>query len=183
MPSQLSERPEELIRQWLTDNIRPGNIQGYDPTLTDETDSAWMPVTSSWNKFGDTYPKIVVTESNSPTVPNSGNTGFNGLQSDGSGPNAYTIPNITLSCQAVELEDSSAYLNGVAADDLAYQLYQECHDLLQNNVISAINEALYTSLTPPDGTQTRNSEETDSGSTLNWIQRQGQVQMGYINEP
>jgi len=183
MPSQLSERPEELVRQYLTDNIVPGNIEGYDPNQTDETASDFMPVTSSWNKWGDTYPIIFVGEEDSPTVPNSGNTGFNGIQGDGSGPNSYSIKNITVSCQAVELGNSSAYRNSVEADDLAYTLYQECHRLFQNNATTAISEALHSGLTPPDGIQTRNSEETDSGSTLNWIQRTGTCQVGVLNTP
>lgn len=181
MPQKLSERPEEKIRQFLTDNIIPSNVEGYDPEQTDETDSTFMPVTSSWNKWGDTYPIIVVQETDGPTVPNSGTTNYNGIQADGSGPNQYTVYNITVSCQAVELEDSSAYRNGIAADDLTDTLYQECHSKIQNNATTAISEALFVGMTPP--TQTRNSEETDSGSTLTWIQRQGSVNMGVIDTP
>lgn len=183
MPQKLSERPEELVRQWLSDNIRPSEVQGYDPQQTDETASDFMPVTTSWNKWGDVYPIIYVGEDDSPTVPNSGNTGFNGMQGDGSGPNAYSIKNITVSCQAVELENNSAYRNGVEADDLAYQLYQECYTLLQNNATTAISEALHNGLTPPDGIQNQNTEETSSGSTLRWIQRTGTCQVGTINTP
>lgn len=181
MPQKLSEPPEELLRQFLTDNIRPTEIEGYDPTQTDETASDFLPVTSSWNKFGDTYPIIFVGEQNGPTVPNSGETGFNGLQGDGSGPNIYNIKNVTVSCQAVELENSSAYRNGVSASALAYTLYQECLHQIQNNSETAISEAVFVGMTP--STQTKNSEETDSGSTLQWIQRQGTAYIGVINEP
>lgn len=183
MPQKLSERPEELVRQYLADNIRPSEIENYNPQQTDETASDFLPITNNWNKWGDTYPIIYVSEDESPTVPNSGNTGFNGMQGDGSGVNAYSIKNVSVSCQAVELENSSGYRNGVAADDLAYTLYQECYHQFQNNVTTAISEALHNGLTPPDGIQTRNSEETDSGSTLSWIQRTGTCQVGVINTP
>lgn len=181
MPQKLSERPEELLRQFLTDNLTPSEMQGYDPQQTDETATDFMPVTSSWNKWGDVYPIIAVTEQDGPTIPNSGTTNFNGLQGDGSGPNQYTVYNITVSCQAVELENSGSYRNSTSADDLVDDLYQEVHATIQNNATTAISEALFVGLTPP--TQTRSSEEADSGSTLNWIQRQGTCAMGVINEP
>lgn len=181
MPSKLSERPEEQLRQFLTDNLRTSEIQGYDPNQTDETASDFMPVTSSWNKWGDTYPIVVVSEDDGPTVPNSGNTGYNGLQGNGSGVNQFAVYNITVSCQAVELEHNSSYRNSTQADDLVDDLYQECHHQIQNNAGSAISDAIYVGLTPP--TQTRSSTETDAGSTLTWIQRQGTAFMGVVDEP
>ena len=86
-----------------------------------------------------------------------------------------------MSCQAVELENSSAYLNSVDANDLVHTLYQEVHHQIQNNPTTAISEALHSGLTPP--TFTKSAEETDSGSTLTWFQAQGTAQVGVINTP
>jgi len=45
-----------------------------------------------------------------------------------------------------------------------------------------VPNALYTGdLTPP--TQTRSNEETDSGSTVTWLQRQGTVPVGFRYTP
>lgn len=181
MPQKLSDRPEELLREFVTENIRSSEIEGYDPQQTDPTASDFLPIFNEWNHRGDHYPCIVITETDGPTVPNSGNTGYNGLQGDGSGPNQYNIKNITVSCQAAELDTESAYLNGVEATELAFTLYQEVHHQIQNNATSAVSEALHTGLTPP--TQTKNMEETDSGSTLQWYQQQGTCQVGVLNTP
>jgi len=181
MPTKLSKRPEQLVRDFLAEAIRPSEIHGYDPQQTDQTANDWLPITTNWSKYGDTYPVIVVTETEGPSLPNSGTTNFNGQQGDGSGPNQYTVFNVTVSTQAVELENDSAYLDGVEADDLTHDLYQECRNRIQNNATTAVDEALATGLTP--GTQTRSSEETDSGSTLTWIQRQGSCNTNVLLTP
>lgn len=178
MPQKLSERPEELVRQFLVDNIDSTAVEGYDPQQTDSTQSDFLPVTNDWSDWGDYYPVIVVQETDGPTVPNSGNTNFNGQQGNGSGPNQYNVKNITLSCQAVE---GQSYRNSVEPEDLTYTLYQECHHQIQNNATTAISEALFIGVTP--STQTRSSSETDSGSTETWIQRQGTITMGVLNTP
>lgn len=177
MPTKLSETPEEKIRQFLTDNIRSSEIQGYDPNQTDTQSTDFLPVTSNWSDYGDYYPMIYVGEEDGPTVPNSGNTGFNGFQADGSGPNQWNIKNITLSVQAVE---EGSYLNGTDAKTLINELYQECHHQIQNNP-TALAETEHIGITPP--TWTKNQEETDSGSTITWLQAQGTVYMGVIDEP
>lgn len=181
MPQKLSERPERLLRQFLTDSIRPNEVQGYDPQQTDTTANDFLPVITDWSERGDYYPIISITETEGPTVPNGGESGYQSVRGDGTGPNQYIIYNITLSCQAVELEGSSAYLNGTSPEDLVDDLFQECHHQIQNNATTAISEAAFISLTP--ATQTRSSDQTDSGSTLEWIQRQSTAQMGVLNTP
>jgi len=181
MPQKLSDRPEQLVRDFIADTLRPSEIEGYDPQQTDPTANDFLPVTTDWSTRGDYYPIISIIETDGPTVPNSGNTGYNGLQGNGSGPNQYTIYNVTLSCQAVEIDGSGGYLNGVDAATIVFELYQECHHQVQNNVETAVSEAQFAGMTPP--TVTRSNEETDSGSTLEWIQRQGTVNVGIIDEP
>jgi hypothetical protein len=156
-------------------------MQSYDPQQTDTSQSDFLPVTRDWSTFGDTYPIIVVQETDGPTLPNSGNTNYNGLQGDGSGPNQYTIYPINVSVQAVELEGTGSYLNGTSAREIIHDIYQEVHHQIQNNVGDAIGEALFVGMTP--ATVTRNTEETTSGSTLEWYQRAGTINMGVINEP
>ena len=181
MPQTLSERPEELVRQHLVDTIRPAQVQGYDPQQTDETATDFLPITSDWSTRGDYYPIIVVQEQDGPTLPNSGNTNYNGVQGSGGGPNQYTIYPITVSVQAVELEGSASYLNGTTAREIVHDIYSEVHTQIQTNSTSAVSEALFVGLTPP--TVTRSTEETDSGSTLEWYQRQGTCNMGVLNTP
>jgi hypothetical protein len=74
-----------------------------------------------------------------------------------------------------------AYLNGVSAQDLVYDLYQECHYQIQNNVTTAVSEALFVGMTP--ATVTRSTDEPDSGDTITWVQRSGTINLGVINEP
>lgn len=178
MPSKLSERPEELVRNFLASNLRPGEMQGYDPQQTDTTATDFLPVTSDWSFRGDYYPIISVRETDGPTLPNSGNTNYNGLQGNGSGPNQYTIYPLNISVQAVQ---EGAYLNGTSAQDLVHDIYQECHHQIQNTTETAVSEALFVGMTP--ATVTRSTDEPDAGDTITWVQRQGTINMGVINEP
>jgi len=178
MPSKLSDRPEELVRQFLTDNIRPGEIHNYDPQQTDTTATDFLPVTSDWSFRGDYYPIISVREDDGPTVPNSGNTNYNSVQGDGSGPNQFAVYPLTVSCQAVQ---EGAYLNGVSAEDLVQDLYAECKDRIQNNAGADLGGGQLLGMTPP--TTTRSTDEPDSGDTITWIQKQGVVRFSVVDEP
>jgi hypothetical protein len=183
MPTALSEPAEELIRQFFTDNIVPSNVEGYDPRETDPQQTDFLPVVTDWSFRGDYYPVISVLETDSPVIPNSGNTTYNGVQGDGSGPNQMNVKFVTVSCQAVQSKDGDGakYRNGKEANALVKSLYDECHRLIQNNSTTAVSEALPVGMTPP--TTTRSNEETDSGSTITWIQRQGTVNIPVINTP
>jgi len=181
MPPELSERPEELIRQFLTDNIRPAEIEGYDPTTTNTDASDFLPITNSWSRFGDHYPVIVTRETNGPTVPNSGETNFQSVGQNG--PNQFVVYNVTVSCQAVESRDVDVpvYRNQTRSAELVKELYDECRTQVQQNAADGVSEATFIGMTP--ATQTRSSEERDSGSTLEFVQRQGTVSMGVLNTP
>jgi len=178
MPRKLSERPEELVRQFLVDSIRPSEVEGYDPMQTDPSASDFLPVTNNWSTEGSYYPMVSVREMDGPTLPDSAGTNYNSQQGDGSGPNQYTVYNLTLSCQAIE---GGSYRNDVDADDLALALYQECAHQIQVNPTSAVDEAAFISATP--STQSRSIDEDDSGSTTVWVQRQGSVAFGFLKTP
>jgi len=176
--SKLSERAEEKLRQFLVDNIRPAEVQGYDPQQTDPTASDFLPVSNDWSDYGDTYPIVVVQETEAPTVPGGGATNVTSVQGDGSGPNQLTVFNITLSAQAVQGE---SYRNGVSAADLVQDLFAECKKQCQLNT-TALSETVWLGM-PPPGVQTRSTEETDSGSTETWVQRQSTVPVGVLYTP
>jgi len=177
MPQKLSEPVEDKIRKYIINNASVSGLEGYNPTQTDTTASDFILVTSDNDDYGDYYPLIYVSEQDGPTVPNSGNTNANGLAGDGSGTNQFTTYPVTISVQAVE---NGPYLNSVDYDELVFSIYQEIHSLLGGQV--TIDETLYVGeLTP--GTQTRSSDETDSGSTDTWVQRQGTLPVGVQYTP
>jgi len=178
MPSKLSERPEELVRQFLVDNLRVSELGGYDPQQTDTTATDFLPVTSDWSFRGDYYPIISVREDDGPTIPNSGNTNYNSLQGDGSGPNQFAVYPITISCQAVQ---EGAYLTGVNAQNLVKDLYSECKDRVQNNAGKDLGGGQLLGMTPP--TVTRSTDEPDSSDTITWVQRQGTIRFSVVDEP
>lgn len=176
MPAKLSERPEELLRQYLVDNLTPSSMQGYDPQQTDTTATDFLPISNSWSKWGDYYPFIFVGEQNGPQIPGGGSTNVNGIGPDG--PNQYAVHNITISVQVAE---GGAYRNSTEYDALAHDIYSEIHSTIQNNTTSAISEALIVGVpTPP--TPTRNPGEDDS-DTLDWYQLQGTVPVEVLNTP
>jgi len=176
MSQKLSQRPEESVRQFLVDNLRSGEMEGYDPQQTNRQETDFLPVTTDWSTRGEYYPLISIREQDSPQVPNSGNTGYNGQQGDGSGPNIYNIKNITVSCQATE---GGAYLNSVDYDELVFTLYQEVQHQIQTNATTGITEAQWLGVTPP--TYTRDAGE--DGGTGVFMQAQGTINFGYIDSP
>lgn len=185
MTTTLTEPIEEQVRQFLTDNIRPAQIEGYDPTQTDPTADDHMPVTSDYSQWGDVYPAVFVRESSGaggPILPNSGNSGYNSLQGDGSGVNQRAVYQIEVSVQAVKPpEDIGVYLNNVKAEDLVFKIYQECHQQVQQQAGRGLGDADTLGMTP--ATVTRSNSDTDSGSTNTWIQREGTIFASVLNEP
>lgn len=179
MPGKLSEPIEERIQTFLEANIRPSEVFGYDPDQTwspDNRPEDALVVTPNWDDNGDYYPIIVVNQTDSPVLPNSGETNYNGLGPNG--PNQYQVVPITVSCQAVEGRD---YLNGVGPKQLAFALYQECHHQIQSNVTTVDSDYLFAGMTPPTPTKSNTQENGDSTDT--WYQYQGSVDVGYINTP
>lgn len=176
MPPKLTERPEEQVRQFLTTEIRPTEIEGYDPQQTDTTATDFLPVITDWSSRGDYYPIISVRETNGPTIPDSGNTNYNSFGQDG--PNQFSIYPITVSCQAVQ---EGAYLNGVDAEELVQTLYEECKDRIQNSAGEQLGGVQLLGMTPP--TVTRSTEEPDNSDSITWLQYQGTANVSVIDTP
>jgi len=179
MPQKLSERPEELVRQFLVDNIRPGEVESYDPKQTDPSKNDYLPVTNDYSRWGETYPLVWLGEEDTPNTPGGGNTGYTGIQGNGSGVNQDNIYNITVSVQTLESDNGAGYLNQTEYDTLAFEIYNEIHDRIQNNVTTAISELEWVSMTPP--TTVRDSGE--EGDTTTFYQQQGTVGAMFKNTP
>ena len=181
MPPKLSEAPEDTLRDFFETNIRPAEVEGYDPNQTWSTDNPpndALVITTNWDNYGDFYPIIVVNQTDSPVLPNSGNTNYNGVQGDGSGRNQYHVDPVTVSCQAVEGRD---YLNGTNPKEVARLLYAECHAQIQDNSSAVSNEFIFAGMTQP--TLTKSNTEENGTSTDTWYQWQGTVDVGIIDTP
>jgi len=182
MPTKLSEPIEDRLREWIEANIRPSEVDGYDPNQTwpeDNPPNDALIVTTNWDEYGDFYPVVVVTDDdNGAVVPNSGETNFNGLQGDGSGVNQTTTQPVTISCQATEGQD---YLSGDGPKLTAFRLAQEVHQLFQDNAEGVDSDYLFNGATPP--VHTRSNTEENGDSTDTWHQYQFTVDVGYVNTP
>jgi len=88
---------------------------------------------------------------------------------------------VNISVQAVQSPNGGGYRNGTSARDITFTIYQECNDRIQNNVTTAISEALFAGMTPP--TVTRSNTEANGGSTTTWIQQAGTINLGVLNTP
>jgi len=182
MPQQLSQRPEESIRQFLVDNIRSAQIQGYDPQQTNPSATDYLPITSDYSRWGETFPMVWVGEQSEATTPGGGESGYNSMQGDGSGPNFYEIHSITVSVQTTETENGSGYLNQTDYDTLAFQIYQEIKQQVQNNAnaeTTALDPFTFVGITP--STPTR--EATEEGDTAAFYQEQCQIFAGVLDTP
>lgn len=82
MTVSLSDRPEQLIRDFLVDNWDPANTNGFDPTNEDPEDPEFLPISTSVTNVGQHYPNVVVSFGNETSA---GNTSYNYLTSNGPG--------------------------------------------------------------------------------------------------
>lgn len=177
MPQKLSQRPEEFVRQYIIDNARPSEMAGYDPQQTDTQATDFMPVTTSYSKWGETFPMVWVGETDGPVIPNAGETNYNSIQGDDSGANTRANHNITVSVQTTE---GGAYLNSTDYDDLAFDIYSEIRYQMQQELNLSSETIFDGALTP--GTPVRSPTEED-GDTFGFYQLQGTVPLGVIYTP
>jgi len=178
MPQQLSERPEETIRQYLTTAVRPSEIEGYDPRQTDTQANDYLPFTTDYSRWGETYPMVWFGEEDSPTVPGGGESGYSSISGSGAGPNIYEIHNITVSVQTLESDNGAGYLNSTEYDTLAFEIYQEIKHQIQNNATD-LDPFSFIGITP--STPLRDAgEESD---TTTFYQEQATIYAGFLDTP
>lgn len=169
MPTQLSENPEEKVRQLLTDEWDNTNTAGYDPTITDPTNSNFLPISTNWNS-GDIYPIITVTN-NDPTVPGGGETGFQSVQGDGSGPNQQRFENMLVTIQAAE---DTEYNSSLTAHEVCQTLSAEIDRIIIDNVNAPTDSDVCNYFPAPfthtiAGDSTPRTHQYQATITLNWI--------------
>lgn len=172
MPQTLSENPEELVRQLLTDEWIPSNTEGYDPTTTDTTASDFLPISTDWNT-GDIYPIITVTN-NDPTVPGGGETNVTGKQGDGSGNNQRRLETMQLTVQA---SGDTDYLNDVTAHQICETLYNEAFRVLWDNQSAPNDDDIWNYFVTP---ATHTVEKSDTSSFHQYV---GSVTIHWQREP
>lgn len=171
MPTTLSENPEEIVRQLLVDEWGVSSVPtgGYDASQTDPTATDFLPITTNWAGFGDTYPIISVTN-NDPTVPGGGQTGITGIQGNGSGPNQHRLETMVITVMA---ERGTDY-QGEDAHTIVNTLYDHVHQIVWGNIHAPNHSDVHGFYVTP-GTHTTGSDDSTtteqySGSvTLDWL--------------
>ena len=178
MPAKLSQPVEDQVREYLVNNLRPSEIEGYDPTQSDTTAQDFILVTSDNDNYGDYYPLIYVSNNGGTSVIGGGETNVSSVQGDGSGNNQNAQYSLTIQCQAVE---NGPYLNDVAYDELAFTLYQEAKYQLNQADKSDFDGVSYVGNATPAPVE-RSSDEQDN-STETWSMYAGTVPVGVIFTP
>jgi hypothetical protein len=179
MPTQkLTERVEDQIRKYLVDNLRPAEIEGYDPDQGDTTAQDFILITSDNDDYGDYYPLIYVGNNSGSSVIGGGDTNITSIQGDGSGNNQNAQYTVTIQCQAVQ---NGPYLNDTKYDELAFTLYQEVKYQINQADKSDFDGFSYVGNATPSPVE-RSSDEQDS-STETWCQYSGTVPVGVIFSP
>ena len=170
MPQKLTQPIEDQVREYLVSALRPSEIEGYDPTQSDTTAQDFILVTSDNDNYGDYYPLIFVSNNESGAVPGGGDTNITGKQGSGTGNNQDAIYTVTIQCQAVE---NGPYLNNIAYDELAFELYQEVKYQLKQASEADFPDFEWVGEATPAPVE-RSSDEQDN-STETWSQYAGTV--------
>jgi hypothetical protein len=125
----LQTNASRIIRRLIYENWEPSRVEGYDVTQSDPSQDDFLPLTTDFYAFGDTYPSVTITNFAGLTQ-GGGVTGYTGLQGDGSGLNKQQENNGLLTIQA---EDEETYLNGTDAEDILLILANHIEQILQEN--------------------------------------------------
>jgi len=198
---QLQTNASRIIRRLIYENWEPSRVEGYDVTQSDPSQDDFLPLTTDFYAFGDTYPSVNITNFAGLTQ-GGGETGYTGLQGDGSGLNKQQENNGLLTIQA---EDEETYLNGTDAEDILLILANHIEQIIQDNAdgnltdkngnaiqfgarpyngnypygsgtYSIANEFFYVGFEEQDVTA-----DTQSDRAL--FQKQYQISLGWLNEP
>lgn len=174
-PKQLSETPAEIVRQLVVDNWGNPDVPngGFNANQTDPTADDFLPITTNWAGFGDTFPIISFTNTD-PTVPGGGETGVSGIQGNGSGPNQRRLETLTVTVMAERGED---YPNGEDAHALVRTLYEHVFQIVWNNQ-HAENHPEVSRFNVQPGTHT---SEGDDSTTVE--QYSGEVTVDWLKTP
>ena len=178
MPAKLTTPIEDQVREYLVQNLRPAEIEGYDPTQSDTTAQDFILVTSDNDNYGDYYPLIYISNNAGTSVIGGGETNVSSLQGDGTGNNQNAQYSLTIQCQAVE---NGPYLNDTPYDELAFTLFQEVKYQLNQATKSDFDGFSYIGNITPAPIE-RSSDEQDS-STETWAQYAGTLPVGVIFTP
>lgn len=178
MPGGLSDTADELVRDYLTNNLQPANIGGYDPDQSPTEGnypSNFLPITTDWSNEANHYP-IIVCQPESSTVLGGGDTGYTSVQGDGSGVNQDTQENVLVSVQTLE---GSSYLSDRDAKETGRLIKNGVHALIQSNAASPPEGYVFSvepfGLTPDPGEEASNTDT--------WYQYQSTVTITYTNTP
>jgi len=196
---QLPQPPDEIMRELIYENWEAKNVNGYDVTIADPSNSDFLPLTTDWYAFGDVYPSIALTNFNDTTL-GGGETGYTGLQGSGDGANKQTNTTGLLTIQA---EDEAVY-DGLDGQEMLRLLKNEIERIIgdkydgvptdKNGNVIQFGAGAYNTGTYGSGTygtdqafqwfefqeqQAPNDQEEDR--TL--LQTQYQVGFGWNNEP
>jgi len=198
---QLQTNASRIIRRLIYENWEPSRVEGYDVTQSDPSQDDFLPLTTDFYAFGDTYPSVTITNFAGLTQ-GGGETGYTGLQGDGSGLNKQQENNGLLTIQA---EDEETYLNGTDAEDILLILANHIEQIIQDNgdgnltdkngnpiqfgarpyngnypygsgTYSIANEFFYVGFEEQDVIA-----DTQSDRAL--FQKQYQISLGWLNEP
>jgi len=197
---ELPAPPAEIIRKLLYENWDVNRTNSYDPSISDTTNDDFLPLTTDWYAFGDTYPSVVLTNFTDNTV-NGGQTGYTGLRGDGLGVNKQTDTSGLLTIQA---EDEALY-NGVDAQEILRILGNEVKRIISNKFDGQATDRngnqLYFGQAYPYNTGVYGQRQYSSNigfhyfryeevesppsqeSDRTYLQKQFQVGFGWIDEP
>jgi hypothetical protein len=126
---QLQTNASRIVRRLIYENWEPSLVEGYDATESDPSQDDFIPITTDWFAFGDTYPSVTLTNFSADTI-GGGVTGWTGMNGATGGLNKEQAERGLLTIQA---EDEETYLNGTDAHDILLVLSNHIEQILQEN--------------------------------------------------
>lgn len=142
MTTSLPERPPQyFIDELLVPQWDPSTVVGFEPT-DDPTDQGFVPVGTSLDDVGESYPSLTVQRTNESS---GGETGYDFMTERGPGQNRDGQLLVTARVEDNQdgyVGDSSTY-GTVDAEDLASDLVDEVERICIDNATASGTELAY----------------------------------------
>ena len=138
MALTLPNRPAEyFIKSILLPAWRPSEARGFDATVADPSDEAFLPTATTIDDVGAVYPSLIVTYSSEVS---GGESTYDFLTPEGPGQRRAGELVVTARAQDSEAGYAASGREPIDAEDIVVELVQAVENLVQRNATGGTSD-------------------------------------------
>ena len=176
MPQTLPDNPAiHFIDQVIVPNFNPANAVGYDPSVTNPSNDAFIPIAESFEETNPPYPFVYVQNGGSESTP--GDSGYSFVSNGGPGQNRNGT--LTIQIHAEDTQDNSGYTgdsgtySAISADKLVEEIRKEIERLTTANATGGNSDfeviSSFRNEVPDESTDSTVVRKSGCSITYSWL--------------